>query len=59
MLTRLLRDGDTGALVETTRQTVAEYLSHWLSSVADVRVSERTARDYRQYANRYAERRRK
>lgn len=52
-LNNTLRAQDTGMLTEPTRLTVTEYLSIWLTDVADIRVSERTARDYREYAQRY------
>jgi integrase len=53
VLTRLLREKDTQTLVETTRETVADFLHRWLREVASIRVGARTAQDYRQYTERY------
>ena len=42
LLTKLLRDRDTGALVEPVRTTVSEYLDDWLEKSAKSRVRSRT-----------------
>src|SRR3954447_14401076 len=45
-LTRLLRERDTGVLVETSRQTLGDFLREWLDTTAKARVREVTHRSY-------------
>jgi len=45
-LTQLLRELDTGAYVEPTRETVGEFLSRWLRDYAKTNVSPRTYEGY-------------
>lgn len=54
-LTKLLREKDTGALVEPSRTTVGEYLDHWLEAAVKPRVSPRTYADYTGLITRYIE----
>ncbi|HYD50208.1 MAG TPA: tyrosine-type recombinase/integrase [Terriglobales bacterium] len=53
LLTKLLRDRDTGALVEPVRTTVSEYLDDWLEKSAKSRVRTRTYDFYKEALNRY------
>ena len=52
-LTELLREVDTGTLVEPARLTLAEYLEQWLRDSAAPRVSSRTLKSYRGNLDRY------
>ena len=52
-LTELLRELDTGTLVEPSRLTVAEYLELWLRDSAALRVSKRTLESYKGNVDRY------
>jgi integrase len=45
-LTRLLRDRDTGVLMEPTRQLLGDFLQEWLDTTAKARVREVTHRSY-------------
>jgi integrase len=45
-LTRLLRERDTGVLVEPSRQSLGEFLREWLDTTAKARVREVTHRSY-------------
>ena len=49
-LTRLLHELNTGAYVESSRMTVAEYLDKWLEDYAKVNVSGKTFERYREIA---------
>ena len=51
--TKVMRDRDTGELVELSRKPLGEYLSEWLESVAKPRVKARTLQSYREMANLY------
>lgn len=53
LLTKLLREHDTGELVEPTRETVGKYLDRWLRDAAKPRVQPRTLHDYRGLVRRY------
>lgn len=46
-LTRWTAEIDRGTAVDTTKQTVAEFLRHWLDTVAKHRVRPTTLEDYR------------
>lgn len=46
LLNRLLREQDTGVLVEPARMSLDEYLDHWLSTSVKPRVRTRTLRNY-------------
>lgn len=45
-LNKALRDKDLGIYVEPTAETVSQFLSRWLETIAKTRVSERTFRGY-------------
>lgn len=51
-LNRVLRERDTNTFVEPSRQTVAEYLDHWLAAIRH-RVRARTSADYDSLVTRY------
>lgn len=53
LLTKMLREHDTGELVEPSRQTVGKYLERWLDTAAKPRVRPRTLQDYRAIVRRY------
>lgn len=46
LLNRLLREQDTGVLVEPARMSLDEYLDHWLNTSVKPRVRTRTLRNY-------------
>jgi integrase len=45
-MTRLLREKDTGVLIEPSRQTLGDFLREWLDTTAKARVREVTHRSY-------------
>lgn len=45
-LTKALRDKDLGVFVEPSAETVSQFLTRWLETIAKTRVSERTFRGY-------------
>lgn len=53
VLTKLLREKDTGFIVEPSRQTVQELLSEWLRLAAKPRLRPRTFQDYQRLLERY------
>lgn len=52
-LTELLRAKDTGSYVEPSKQTVGDYLEHWLKVAVKPRVKRRTYEDYEMRVRRY------
>lgn len=52
-LTKILRDRDTGTLVEPTSITLSEFLKDWLDGSAKTRVRPRTLQFYRELTDRY------
>src|SRR6476646_7251971 len=51
-LNRLLRERDTGMLVEPSRQTLGVFLREWLDTTAKARVREVTHRSYNAWLQR-------
>jgi integrase len=52
-LRKLLAQKDARMLVDSSRQSVGAFLKEWLELDINTRVGKRTARDYRQYTERY------
>lgn len=52
-LNEKLRERDLGGITKPSKQTVSEYLGHWLAHSVKNRVREKTWRDYAGLANRY------
>lgn len=52
-LNKLLHQHDTGSLAEPSKQTLREYLRHWLEAAAKPRLRARTYRDYENIIRRY------
>ena len=53
VLTKLLRDRDTGVLLEPSRETLGDYLGQWLEVWAKPRVRARTYGSYRWLVGKY------
>lgn len=51
--TQMLRELDEGEFIPPTKQTVQQYVDHWLTHVASLKVSERTLTMYRYMMERY------
>ena len=53
VLNKLLREKDLGVLFEPTRQSLNEYLDHWLEVAAKPRLRARTFSEYKKQLARY------
>lgn len=53
VLNKMLREQDLGTLIEPSRQTLSDYLKHWLDASVKPRVREATHREYKRTLERY------